>query len=871
MSRLKEVLESKEKNYILPFFWQHGEDEMTLRKYMEQIYESGMKAICIEARPHPDFAGDGWWKDLDIILDEAKSRNMKVWILDDSHFPTGYANGKVAKDYPELKKTYLTYGRIDVVGPMRGSSYLVGAAADFFFKKGKIIGVVAGEKVSSENNTIDSNTLVDVTKFVKDDVLYWDTPDGNWSIFVILETRKGGEEQTKDYLNPLIAEGTQILIDEVYESHYSKYKDEFGKTIAGFFSDEPRFGNIKGMYATMGKDMVLPWSPDVLGLLKKEFGENVMLYLPFLWNNSTKSTETIRYIYMNVVSELYSKNFSEYIGDWCKKHNVEYIGHVIEDNNAHARLGYGAGHYFRSLRGADMAGLDFVLGQIVPGLDGSYIPAKSMPGWDGEFFHYGLGKLGSSLAHLDSKKQGRTMCEMFGAYGWVEGLKLMKWTTDHMLVRGINYFVPHAFNPKAFPDWDCPPHFYAHGCNPQFRYYSTLTNYMNKMAHLLNDGIPVIEIGLLYHAEAEWSGDAMLYQKPAKQLMQNQIDFDVITSDVLVNEAIIHENVICAGKQKYKVLVIPEAQYLPYKLLEKINEYVKNGVSVVFVNSLPVSCSEDKDCAHILNELKENTKVVSLSSLVEEVKGVGIEKIETSKYVPYLRAYHYKHNNEDIFMLFNEEPYKDIEVNIKLPTNKKIFKYDALSNRVFEVTESSTANKAEISLHLNAYESVVYITAENEEELGNIESERKNILKKISLKEDFKVSISDSLSYPNFEFYKEINELKNLSAYNELPNFSGTFAYKTELLLEKLEGIAVLDLGDVYETAQVFVNGKNAGVRICKPYHFDISDILIEGVNEIQIEVTNTLVKDQKDMLSQGFIQEPSGLLGPINIMCYEQ
>ena len=45
------------------------------------------------------------------------------------------------------------------------------------------------------------------------------------------------------------------------------------------------------------------------------------------------------------------------------------------------------------------------------------------------------------------------MCEAFGAYGWNEGLKTMKWIADHLLVRGVNYIVPHAFDPKAFPDF----------------------------------------------------------------------------------------------------------------------------------------------------------------------------------------------------------------------------------------------------------------------------------------------------------------------------------------------------------------------------------------------------------------------------------
>ena len=31
----------------------------------------------------------------------------------------------------------------------------------------------------------------------------------------------------------------------------------------------------------------------------------------------------------------------------------------------------------------------------------------------------------------------------------------MKWIADHMLVRGINWFTPHAFSMAPFPDWDC--------------------------------------------------------------------------------------------------------------------------------------------------------------------------------------------------------------------------------------------------------------------------------------------------------------------------------------------------------------------------------------------------------------------------------
>ena len=51
----------------------------------------------------------------------------------------------------------------------------------------------------------------------------------------------------------------------------------------------------------------------------------------------------------------------------------------------------------------------------------------------------------------------------------------------------------------------------------------------------------------------------------------------------------------------------------------------------------------------------------------------------------------------------------------------------------------------------------------------------------------------------------------------------------------------MLDLGNVYETAEVFINNISAGVKICKPYRFDLAPLLKEGANQIVVEVTNTL------------------------------
>ena len=92
---LYDVINQQEDNYLLPFYWQHGDHTERIPQQIERIYQSGCRALCVEARPHKDFGGEGWWRDMDIILAESEKRGMKVWILDDDHFPTGHAVGQI--------------------------------------------------------------------------------------------------------------------------------------------------------------------------------------------------------------------------------------------------------------------------------------------------------------------------------------------------------------------------------------------------------------------------------------------------------------------------------------------------------------------------------------------------------------------------------------------------------------------------------------------------------------------------------------------------------------------------------------------------------------------------------------------------------
>lgn len=258
----------------------------------------------------------------------------------------------------------------------------------------------------------------------------------------------------------------------------------------GSFRMSPEFGNLPGydFQARLGEKMkFIPWSGELSDRLREKWEVDFVNHLPALWYPCGDRTKTIRYEYMDAVTKQLKTAFSDQIQDWCSERGVLHVGHIIEDDNSHGRLGCSTGHYFRTMSSFDMGGIDVVLLQVMPGMD------QETHQWvasdrDGEFFHYGLGKLGSSAAHINQLHQGRAMCEIFGAFGWQEGVSLMKWLADHMLARGINYFVPHAFSPETYPDPDCPPHFYAGGRHMQYPYFQKLMEYVNRMGHLLSGG-----------------------------------------------------------------------------------------------------------------------------------------------------------------------------------------------------------------------------------------------------------------------------------------------------------------------------------------------------------------------------------------------
>lgn len=594
-------------------------------------------------------------------------------------------------------------------------------------------------------------------------------------------------------------------------------------------------------------------------------------------NSNENKSGLCRMQFADIAARLYGKNFCEQIGDWCRQHGVEYIGHVIEDGGMHAHMGIGAGHYFHALWGQDMAGIDVVLQQIRPGLDDcKFHSVGGNLGYHGELYHYALAKLAASLAHIDSKKKGRALCEVFGAYGWAEGLKLMKWLLDHMLVNGINYFVPHAFSMKDFPDPDSPPHFYARGMNPQFPYFKNLMEYCNRVSHLISNGVHIPAVAVVYPAEQEWAGEYLPVEAIGKQLLRNQIDYEILPTDVLLTMTVV-EGKLKWENEQVPVLILSGSRCITKTLADWLCKAAEKGLKIVVVGQKPLAMDSNGILGEWTSQIKDNLTICEQEGLADILYSFGVGEIKTKKYEPWLRYYHYKHQNGEFWLFMDQSETEGIDTSLcfedGMMDSYKIDKecscwYQAWENTV-EPCEWGENN--DLSLQLAPGEMKVLYMGDCTP-YAKILAEKQEImkLKKAAVSQAGKIKIAPDawklwIKETGTEKYVLQEREKTGDFCRKHPYFCGVMRYETTVFLPKVKSCE-LNLGEVYETAHVLVNEKEAGVRVALPYSFEIGKLLHEGENRIIVEVVNTLANRQRDFFSMTMPIEPSGLIGPVTL-----
>ena len=536
-----------------PLFWLHGDESKEhLEMYVGKVAEGGNGSLTAESRPHNDWLGPNWYRDVDICLQAAKKHGLKLWIFDEKWWPSQGVAGRVPPRYAAKR---LAAAAVEVEGPR-------GFEAEGYMGE-RYIGAVAGRL--TDDKTIDGSSLVDLAAFVHDGKLAWQAPHGRWQVMKFTHEQapglgQGGGSQLG--VDGMSRDCVEWFLQTVYQPHYDRFKEDFGKTIVGFFYDEPE---------TRGD-----WGTELNKVLAESGADWKMAYVAYKFRLSGDDQDAARFAYLDARAETWGRTMYGLTTKWCEARGVKSIGHFMEHGNLYRHQEFCAGDLMRVQKYSSMGGIDAVFTQFKMGRRA----ANDVPSWQ-------TPKLGSSVTHAYGKPGDVTMCEIFGARGQDLTYPEMKWWADAMHVAGVNFLIQHSFNPRAPYDTDCPPYFYNGGFEPRFPLYRVFADYTSRLSVMLTGGHHVAPVALVTPGQSAHLGKFIPSERISECLQDALYDCDWIPYEVLENDMKISGPELRLRDESFKILFLPAVEVIPYPALAKAKEFFEQGGVVVTHGFLP--------------------------------------------------------------------------------------------------------------------------------------------------------------------------------------------------------------------------------------------------------------------------------------------
>jgi hypothetical protein len=522
--------------------WQGNMDIKTIRNDLDSMYKKGFRSVIFEAGYHLPFEylSDDWFKAIATGVKEAKKRGMKVWIIDEGKYPSGFAGGKFTRERPDLRMQALVI--CDTIHVKAGE-----ALTDYAIDT-SVISAVAINPSGLFNRTVNiSDHQITFNAGVHDWKILLVRSDYRTAVTRAVNNPTGGKDNKNslcDYLNPV---AVRQFIDWTHEQYKKYLGKELGTTVLGFRGDEPDYAHI-------------PWTPAIIEVFKQKKGYDPTPHLASLFAPiRTEEEKRIRADYWDIWSGMFADSFFKQQADWCEANGLAHITHLNNEHNMPVCV-RAEGDFFRTLSKVQIPGVDAIWNQIWPET------VNDFP------------KLASSVSHAYGKP--RAFSESFAAYHISPTIPQAKYVVDHQIVRGINFF--------EFMFWQAGSERQNWMSDPGM---NDLNAYTNRVTYLMSQGIPGARIAMYYPTSTMWLDNNDVFSRInslTQTLLKHQYDFDYVSDDAFT-EVLSIENGYLKNKsgQKYYTLIIPSADAISVSAWAKIEEFAQRGGKVLFWGKKP--------------------------------------------------------------------------------------------------------------------------------------------------------------------------------------------------------------------------------------------------------------------------------------------
>lgn len=568
------------------------------------------------------------------------------------------------------------------------------------------------------------------------------------------------------------------------------------------------------------------WTPTLLEEFEKRRGYKLEEHMPELLGDKEDGNKVLS-DYRETLSDLLLENFTQQWTAWAHRHGSK------TRNQAH---------------GSPANLIDVYSAVDIPEIEGFGLSEFGIKGLRRDTAHtrknfsdVSMLKYASSAAHINGKQLTSSETFTWLTEHFRTSLSQCKPDLDLMFTCGVNnvYFHGTCYSPKndPWPGWkfyasiDMSPTNSIWHDAPYFMQYITRCQSFLQAGQPDNDFLVYLPVRDMW-AERSGKGEGSLLmqfdihsmEKKAPDFIKSILaidkagfDCDYISEKYLMGTTFTNGKLQTAAGTRYSALIIPGSGNMPQTVKDHIEKLKREGAKIIYGT-----------------DAKEMAKV----SQPEQMK------------LQYgLRAIRRKNDTGYHYFIANLQG-KD--VNARIPLTVK-----AADARWFNPLNGDI-NQADINadgvqVNLRSGESMILQTYDTPQ------SEAKTPLKQLTSTEkqlNGKWSLSFKESAPKVDKTFVLDSLQTWETLNDdsVKVTMGTGVYTTTLNMTKKEALSdwQIDLGDVRESARVYINGKLIGCAWAVPFTLNCQKAFHAGKNTISIEVTNLPANRIADMDRKG-------------------
>jgi len=707
----------------------------------------------------------------------------------------------------------------------------------------------------SGNSVVNSGEVIDLSDKVDGEGrLIWDVPEGLWVVLRMGMVPIGTQN------HPSSPESRGLEVDKMSKEHI---RSHFNGMVGEFLDRTPAEDRKALKYVIIDSYETGPqnWTDGLAEDFEARFGYSPERFMPVFTGRVVDRTEVSdRFLWdmRQLIVERIAYDYAGGLREVCNENNLM----LWLENYGH--MGFPSEFLLYGSQTDEIAG-EFWVKEVLSNVE---CRAASSCGRT----------YGKNTIYAESFTSGHNFKKGPG--------QLKKWC-DWLYGTGVNHHILHVNIHQ--PDERKPGIIQWFGTsfnrhNTWFEQSKGLIDYTRRSSVLLKAGRPVIDVAY-YIGE-----NAPMMSGPRDPALPDGYDFDYVNSDVLINRArVVDGRIVVKDGASYAVLVLPKQTVMRPEVARAIKRLVGQGATIIGPKPLRSPSLQnypacDETVAGIGREVwsgvdgkrlksgkygkgfvfdgvgleavlgglgvEQDVNVMSDGKVLCAAAGAGKIGVESQGGIVFQ---HRTVDGSEVYFLANTTTQPiDFTASLRVSGLKPSL-WDSVTGEIGDAPAFRQKDgRTLLPLRLEGSESifVVFDGKISADEKGAAASNEPEYTSLATLKGPWTVHF-DGQGAPDQIVFNELSDWSQHTNEN-IKYYSGTAVYKKSFDLTKPaeDRRAVLELGEVGVVATVFVNGKEAGIVWTTPWEIDVTDLLIDGKNDLEIRVANTwnnrLIADSK-------------------------